>query len=105
MDVTVDWIAGAMFLGVPAYAWITSGRRVYATWGFIILALSLPGALAMHDRLAAWASPSLRPWVDAACIYGLLAAGAHLTHLVRARLRHAVFRVLVSIPGMVFVAV
>jgi predicted MPP superfamily phosphohydrolase len=105
MDVPVAWIAVAVLLGVPAYAWVVSGRRVYATWGFIILAVSLPGALVMHERLAAWTSPVLRPWLDVMFIYGLLAAGAHLTHLVRARLRHGAFRILVSIPGMVYVAV
>lgn len=105
MAVSLPWIALALLLGVPAYAWIVSGQRVYATWGFIILALSLPGALVMHERLTAWSSPAVRPWLDAAFVYGLLAAGAHLSHLVRARLRHAVFRVLVSIPGMVYVAV
>jgi hypothetical protein len=104
MDATVVYIAGALLLGVPAYAWVTSGRRVYATWGFIILALSFPGALVMHARLVSWA-PTFGVWLDAAFIYGLLAAGTHLTHLVRARLRHGVFRVLVSIPGMTFVAV
>jgi uncharacterized protein len=105
MDVSLTWIALALLLGVPAYAWIVSGRRVYAAWGFIILALSLPGSLVMHERLATWASPAMRPWLDAAFVYGFLAAGAHLTHLVRARLRHGAFRVLVSIPGMVCVAV
>jgi predicted MPP superfamily phosphohydrolase len=105
MDVSLTWIALALLLGVPAYAWIVSGRRVYATWGFIILALSLPGSLVMHERLATWVSPAVRPWLDAAFVYGLLATGAHLTHLVRARLRHGAFRVLVSIPGMVCVAV
>jgi predicted MPP superfamily phosphohydrolase len=105
MDAPVTWIALALLLGVPAYAWIVSGRRVYATWGFIILALSLPGALVTHERLTAWASPAVVPWLDAVFVYGLLAAGAHLTHLVRARLRHGAFRVLVSIPGMVYVAV
>ena len=57
MDAPVAWIAAALLLGVPAYAWLASGRRVYATWGFIILALSLPGALVMHERLTAWAAP------------------------------------------------
>ncbi len=105
MDALVTWIAVALLAGVPGYAWIASGRRAYATFGLIILSVSLPGALVMHDRLAAWAAPELRPWIDGAFVYGLLAAGAHLTHLVRARLRATVFRVAVSIPGMVFIAV
>src|SRR5262245_8073748 len=105
MDAPVPWIALGLLLGVPGYAWVATGRRPYATWGFIILAVSLPGALIMHERLTAWASPALRPWLDVAFVYGLLAAGAHLTHLVRARLRHGAFRMAVSIPGTVFVAV
>lgn len=105
MSTAVFWIALAMLLGVPAYAWLVSGRRVYATWGFIILAASLPGALVVHERLAAWMPAGVAPWLDAAFLYGLLAAGAHLTHLVRARLRHPIFRLAVSIPGMVYVAV
>src|SRR4030095_5690483 len=105
MDVSLTWIALALLLGVPAYAWIVSGRRVYAGWGFITLALSLPGSLVVHERLATWASPAMRRCLDAAFVYGFLAAGAHLTHLVRARLRHGAFRILVSIPGMVSIAV
>jgi predicted MPP superfamily phosphohydrolase len=105
MDAPITWVALALLLGVPAYAWAVSGRRVYATWGFIILAISLPGMLVLHDRLTAWAAPAWRPWVDAAFLYGVIAAGLHLAHLVRARLRHWTFRVLVSIPGMVSVAV
>src|SRR5262245_40181198 len=105
MDALVPSLGLALLAGVPAYAWIASGRRVYATWGLIILAVSLPGAIAMHDRLVAWAAPAMRPWLDAAFVYGLLAAGAHLTHLVRARLRSSIFRVAISIPGMVFIAV
>src|SRR4029453_13762753 len=105
MDALVTCITLALLVGVPAYAWIASGRRVYATFGLVILALSLPGALAMHDRLTGWAAPAVRPWSDGAFVYGLLAAGAHLTHLVRARLRPGVFRIAVSIPGMVFIAV
>jgi len=105
MDALVPSLGLALLAGVPTYAWIASGRRVYATFGLIILAVSLPGALAMHDRLVAWAAPPVRPWLDAAFVYGLLAAGAHLTHLVRARLRPGIFRVAISIPGMVFIAV
>ncbi len=105
MDVAVPALSLALLVGVPVYAWLASGRRAYATWGFIILALSLPGALVMHGRLTAWAGPAVAPWLGAAFVYGLLAAGTHLTHLVRARLRHTAFRVAASIPGMVFVAV
>src|SRR5262245_61891454 len=104
MNATLLWIALAVLAGVPAYAWAVRGR-VYATFGFIILAIALPGALVLHQRLAAWVSPEVRPWFDAVFVYGVVAGGAHLTHLVRARLRPALFRGLVSIPGMVFIAV
>src|SRR4029453_16040022 len=105
MDALVPSLGLALLAAVPAFAWIASGRRVYATWGFIILALSLPGSLVMNERLATWASPAGGPWPDGGFVYGVLAAGAHLTHLVRARLRHGAFRILVSIPGMVSIAV
>ncbi len=105
MESPFAWIALALLVGVPAYARVVSGRRVYATWGFIILALSLPGALVLHDRLTAWVAQPLHALLDVAFVYGMLAAGAHMTHLVRARLRHGAFRLAVSIPGMVFVAV
>src|SRR5215475_437387 len=104
MDAPILSIALAVAVAVPAYAWLVRGR-VYATFGLVILAIALPGALVMHHRLAAWASADVRPWLDVAFIYGVLAGGAHLLHLVRARLRSTVFRAFVSIPGMVFIAV
>ena len=105
MDAPIVPLALTILLGVPAYAWLASGRRAYATWGFVILGVALPGALLLHDRLIGWTAPPLRTVLDLAFLYGLLAAGAHLAHLARARLRHGSFRVLVSIPGMVFLAV
>jgi len=105
MDAPIVPLALAILLGVPAYAWLASGRRAYATWGFVILGVALPGALLLHDRLIGWTAPPLRTVLDLAFLYGLLAAGAHLAHLARARLRHGSFRVLISIPGMVFLAV
>jgi len=98
------WIALAVLAGVPAYAWAVRGRP-YAIFGFVILAIAFAGALPLHLRLAAWAPDNVRPWIDAAFVYGALAGGAHLAHLVRARLRSTLFRGLVSIPGMVFIAV
>jgi hypothetical protein len=94
----------AVLAGVPAYAWAVRGRG-YATFGFVILAIALAGAVALHQRLATWAPPDARPWIDVAFVYGAVAGGAHLAHLVRARLRSSLFRGLVSIPGMVFIAV
>src|SRR5262249_32751929 len=77
----------------------------YAIFGFVILAIALAGAIPLHQRLVAWAPDDVRPWIDAAFAYGALAGGVHLAHLVRARLRSTLFRGLVSIPGMVFIAV
>lgn len=104
MDDLFLWIALAVLAGVPAYAWAVRGRG-YATFGFVILAIALAGAVALHQRLATWAPPDARPWIDVAFVYGAVAGGAHLAHLVRARLRSSLFRGLVSIPGMVFIAV
>ena len=104
MDDPFLWIALAVLAGVPAYAWAVRGRG-YATFGFVILAIALAGAVALHQRLATWAPPDARPWIDVAFVYGAVAGGAHLAHLVRARLRSSLFRGLVSIPGMVFIAV
>jgi hypothetical protein len=100
----VSLLALILLLAVPAYAWAVRGRT-YGIFAFVILAIALPGALAVHARLSDWVPVGLRPWLAVAFAYGLLAAAAHLTHLVRARLRPAVFRILVSIPGMVFIAV
>jgi predicted MPP superfamily phosphohydrolase len=97
-------LALTLLLAVPAYAWAVRGRS-YGIFAFVILAIALPGAVVMHGRLASWAPAGLRGWLDWAFAYGLVAAGAHLAHLVRARLRAPAFRILVSIPGMVFVAV
>ena len=104
MVAAVSLLALILLLAVPAYAWAVRGRT-YGIFAFVILAIALPGALAVHARLSDWVPVGLRPWLAVAFAYGLLAAAAHLTHLVRARLRPAVFRILVSIPGMVFIAV
>ncbi|TMB20597.1 MAG: phosphodiesterase [Deltaproteobacteria bacterium] len=90
-------------VGVPLYAWRVRGRG-YAIFGLVILAVSLPGAVAMQARLLAWAPSGLHLALAGAFAYGMAAAGTHLAALVRARLRPAPFRLLVSIPGMVFVA-
>src|SRR4029453_718555 len=64
---------------------------------------SFPAALVLEARLAALL-PAATPLVAAGCAYGLLASGAHLASLVRARLRGRAFRAAVSLPGMVFLA-
>jgi predicted MPP superfamily phosphohydrolase len=96
-------LAVATLLGVPLYAGYARGR-VYAIFGFSILALSLPGAWVSQTRLVEWAAPALRPWIGAAFAYGVAAAALHLGHLVRARLRSRWFRAALSLPGQTFVA-
>jgi predicted MPP superfamily phosphohydrolase len=102
--VVLYWVlAAATLAGVPAYAWRVRGRA-YATFGFVVLAISLPGALAMHARLRVLLDHGAEPWLDLAFVYGMAAAGVHLAGLVRPRLRRAPFRYALSIPGMAFVA-
>lgn len=89
--------------GIPAYVRLVRGR-VFATWGFVILVLSMPGLLAAHRHLAAWVSPDRRWAVEFAFAWGIAAAGLHLAALARARLRPRAFRWVVSIPGMATIA-
>lgn len=96
-------LALAALAGVPLYAWIVRGRT-YAIFGFVILALSLPGALVAHARLRAWLPPPADLVLDAAFLWTMGAAVAHLSALVRPRLRAPAFRLLISIPGMAAVA-
>ena len=106
MDDPFLWIALAVLAGVPAYAWAVRGRG-YATFGFVILAIALPGrARACTQRLVALGAARRAPLARrrlrrTACS----PRGAHLAHLVRARLRRPCSAWLVSIPGMVFIAV
>jgi len=87
---------------VPAYAWRVRGRA-YAIFGFVILALSVPGALVLHSHLRAL--PHGAPLLfDVGFAYAMAAAGTHLGALVRPQLRSRPFRILISIPGMTFVA-
>ncbi len=90
-------------LGIPLYAWAVRGR-VYAIFATVILAIALPGAVAMHERYLALVPAALVPILAVAFLWGLVAAALHLGSLVTARLRAPLFRVAVSIPGMVFVA-
>ena len=93
----------ATALGIPLYAWAVRGR-VYAIFATVILAIALPGAVAMHERYLALAPAELAPVLSIAFLWGLVAAALHLGSLVTARLRSPAFRIGVSIPGMVFVA-
>lgn len=95
-------VALATLAGVPLYAWSVRGRP-YATFGFVLLAISLPGAVVLEGRLAAL-FPDAATGIAASFLCGVVAAAGHLVALVRPRLRRPAFRVLVSIPGMTFVA-
>jgi predicted MPP superfamily phosphohydrolase len=90
-------------VAVPLYAWRVRGRN-YAAFGAVVLLLSMPGAVVTHALLRGHIDPELRPWLDALFLAGLASAVSHLSHLVQARLRSPAFRILVSIPGQVFVA-
>lgn len=103
LEVLFRLLALATLIGVPAYAWRVRGRG-YATFGFVILAIALPGALAMNARLRLLFGPAATPWIDLAFVYGMAAAALHLIGLVKPRLRGAPFRYGISIPGMAFVA-
>ena len=96
-------IAALTLVGVPLYAWQVRGRR-YATFAFVILALSMPGAIIMHGRFLGWLWPAVVVVANAAFAYSMAAAGLHLASLVQPRLRTRAFRWLVSVPGMTFVA-
>jgi predicted MPP superfamily phosphohydrolase len=102
-DVYLYSLAAFVAIGVPLYARLVRGRT-YAIFGGVILLLSLTGALVSEARLVGWVAEAARPWITAIWIGGVLAAGLHLTHLVRARLRSRAFRLFVSVPGQVFIA-
>jgi len=98
------WVlAGVTFVVVPARAGYVRGRR-YAIFSAVVLAIALPGAIVAHGRLVDWLAPSRPVWLDAAFAASMAAACVHLLALSRPRLRPMPFRVLVSIPGMAFVA-
>jgi len=90
-------------IAVPLYAWRVRGRT-YAAFGAVVLLLSMPGAVLTHALLRDHVGAGLRPWLDALFLAGLVSAAFHLSHLAQARLRSQTFRILVSIPGQVFVA-
>jgi predicted MPP superfamily phosphohydrolase len=99
----VPALGATVLTAIPLYARAVRGPS-YAKFGFVILALSLPGLIIAHHRLRELFPPAAAIAVDALFAYGIAAAGAHLAGLVRARLRPAAFRLLVSIPGMAAVA-
>lgn len=101
-DLCLYGVALLIWVGIPVYAFAKRGRT-YAIFGLVVLSVSLPGVLVLHARLVERLSTAA-PWITAAFLCGLLAAAGHFAGLVRPRLRSAPFRLLVSIPGMAFVA-
>ena len=84
------------------FAGIVRGRA-YGIFSAVVLAVSLPGLLVLHTRLPPLLGGAA-PIASAVFLALMLATGVHLVSLVRAELRPAWFRVLVSIPGQVFLA-
>lgn len=97
-------LAFLIWVAVPAYAFFVRGR-LYAAFALVILSLSIPGALILHQRLTALTGPSIEPLLHLLFAFSMGAAGIQLAHLVRAKLRSTLFRVFISIPGQTFVAV
>jgi predicted MPP superfamily phosphohydrolase len=96
-------LAALTLVVVPLYATAVRGRR-YGTFAAVVLGLSLPGAVIGHARLVHTVPDAAVPWLHAGFAYCMAAAGVHLTHLVRARMRSPLFRLGVSVPGQTFVA-
>lgn len=99
------WLAGSVtalalltLLGVPIYAWLVRSGR-YSIFTGISLLVSLPGAILMHARLLDLMPLELDGILTAGFLYSLGATGIHTTSLVRARLRHPLFRLGISVPG------
>lgn len=90
-------------IAVPLYSWRARGRQ-YAIFAAVVLAIALPGAVVLHLRLRELFGAPVQPWVDAAFTYSMAVTGLQLAALVRARLRPAVYRWLVGIPGQAFLA-
>src|SRR5262245_27194272 len=96
-------VAAFSVIGFPLYALRTRGRG-YAVFALIVLAVSLPGAILTHWRLVGTFPPGVATWLDAAFLFGMIAAASHLIALTRPRLRSAPFRYAISLPGMAFIA-
>jgi predicted MPP superfamily phosphohydrolase len=96
-------LALGALVAVPLVAWRVRGR-LYAVFGFALLALSLPGAWVTLRHLEAWLEEPWRSLALWAFVWGIAAAAGHLLHLMRARLRGRIFRLAVSVPGQTFIA-
>jgi predicted MPP superfamily phosphohydrolase len=100
------WFFGVAIVtavGIPLYAWRQRGRQ-YAIFAGVLLAFSLPGALALHGRLSEWLPAATDGWLDLLFAGGMASTALQLAHLTNARLRGPVFRWLVSVPGQTFLA-
>jgi predicted MPP superfamily phosphohydrolase len=102
-ELLVPCLAAATAVAVPWLAGHVRGRS-YGIFAGVVLALSLPGAVALHARLAAAVGPEAGVAVSLLFLYGIAASGLHLASLVRARLRPGPFRWAVSVPGMAALA-
>ncbi len=96
-------LAASIAVCVPLYAYRVRGR-VYAIFSAVILSMSLPGLLISHERFASWLPSRFAMALDWVYILCILAAGVHLSHLVRARMRSRAFRWGVSVPGQATIA-
>ena len=102
LETAFQGLALATLVGIPLYARAVRGRS-YSIYGLVTLLISLPGALVLQARLAAFL-PSLGMPITALFLAGMLAASVHLAGLVRPRLREPWFRLSLSVPGMAFLA-
>jgi predicted MPP superfamily phosphohydrolase len=96
-------LALGALVAVPLVAWRVRGR-LYAAFGFTLLAFSLPGAWVTLRHLESWLDEPWRTLALWAFVWGMAAAAGHLLHLMRARLRGRTFRLAVSVPGQTFIA-
>ncbi len=96
-------LAPLVALGVPLYAARVRSRQ-YAAFAAVVLLLSIPGTIIVHERLVALVPAEVR--VTLTLVFGCLmaATGIHLASLVSPRLRARPFRYLVSVPGQLFLA-
>ena len=96
-------LAAIVVTGVPLYAWRVRGRA-YAIFGGVILLMSMPGILLAEARFESWFAPTWLPFFRGVSLYCVAVTGLHLAHLVKARMRSRIFRLLVSVPGQATVA-
>jgi len=102
-DLWLPCLALLILVGVPIHAWRVRSRA-YASFGLVVLLVSFPGALLVHMRLRSLLDAPARILLDGLFLWGMASAGVHLLSLVRARLRVAPFRWLVSVAGQTFLA-